>query len=303
MSQFLRSLTADLPLKIVALVLALCIWVIALLDRTYTTSLVVPVVLAKSASTQLLSDVDTKTATVTLTGRGKDLVNVRPGMLKFTLAPAEGKLGNKQLKLTATELRLPANVTLAAVDPEYVELRVNEAEARTVAVQVPTMGQPGNGLAISVNHPPATVRLLGAADEVKLIASVSTETLNLASVTQPGVVRLRVVPPANGLFATDPESVDITIGLEKEGAKIFLGVPVKAIAPSGRTIEIDPPEAQLAVAGPLSRIDSLKAEMITAVIKISGLGPGDYRLAAEIQLPPEFHLVKCEPQLFDITVK
>jgi YbbR domain-containing protein len=68
-------------------------------------------------------------------------------------------------------------------------------------------------------------------------------------------------------------------------------------------VEIDPVEAQIAVAGPASKIGSLKQSDITAQIRVSGLGPGDYQLAAEISLPPAFHMVKCEPQLFDVTVK
>jgi YbbR domain-containing protein len=260
------------------------------------------VVLVRSEAKRLLAHVDAARATVVLAGRGRDLVSIRPGRLQFTLAPTEAKLGKKQLRLTAAELRLPPNVALVSVEPEYVELRVNEASARMVAVAVPVAGRAAGGVAVVVNRPPATVRLLGPEDEVRLIAGVSTETLNLASVTQPGTVRLRVIAP-DGPYSTEPESVDVSVALEREGARIFLGIPVKAIAPSGRTVEVDPVEAQIAVAGPATVIDSLKAEQIAAVIKIVGLGPGDYRLAAEIVLPPEFHLVKCEPQLFDVTVK
>jgi YbbR domain-containing protein len=300
--QFLQWLAGDIPLKATALVLAVGVWAYAVLDRSYSVSLTVPVELGKSEAKELLSDVDTKQATVTLTGRGKDLVSVRPKELRFVLERSEAKLGRKQVKLTAAELGLPANITMDAVDPEYVQLSINPASARTVVVQVPVSGSVPNGMAATVNRPPASVRLLGPEEEVKLIGSVSTETLDLSGLTQSGTVRKKVVPPA-GSFATDPESVDISVTLDKEAARIFLGVPVKAIAPTGREVDIDPVEAQIAVAGPVATIDSLRVEQITAQIKISGLGPGDYRLAAEIVLPPEFHLVKCEPQLFDVTVK
>lgn len=301
-TQFLRGLVSNLPLKIAALVVAVGLWLIAALERNYTTTLTVPVTLASRETKAVLSDVDTRSAVVTLSGRGKDLLNVRPGRLAFRLALPEAKVGRRRLKLTAVELTLPKDVSLVAVDPEFVELHTGEASDRVVPVSVPLRGRPRAGVTVDVNSPPASVKLYGPGEELSLLGSVNTETLDLATVGQPGTRRLRIVPPA-GLYSAEPESVDIQIALEKEGARIFLGLPVAVIAPSGREIVVDPPEAQIAVAGPVSRIDSLKPADITARIKISGLGPGDYRLAAEIVLPPEFRLVKCEPQLFDVTVK
>jgi YbbR domain-containing protein len=301
-TQFLRGLVSNLPLKIAALLVALSLWLIAALDRTYSTTVVVPVTLASSDSRSVLSDIDTRTATVTLTGKGKDLLNVRRSRLGFRLNVPETRVGRRQLRLLAADLALPKDVALAAVDPEFVELRTGEATARVVQVSVPLRGVPPSGVTVTVNRPPASVKLHGPEDELALLATVNTESLDLGTVSQPGTRRLRVVPPP-GLYLAEPESVDIQVSLEREGARIFLGIPVTSIAPGGRQIEIDPDEAQVAVAGPVGRIDSLKAADIAARIKISGLGPGDYRLAAEIVLPPGFRLVKCEPQLFDVTVK
>ena len=42
---------------------------------------------------------------------------------------------------------------------------------------------------------------------------------------------------------------------------------------------------------------------IGARIKISSLGPGEYKLAAEISLPGGFRLVRCEPQLFEVLIR
>ena len=303
MSEILRSLVRDLPLKIVALLTAVFLWFFGVLDRSYTRTVTVPIALGKGGTKRIISDIDTRSAVVTLEGKGKDLLGVHFRQLVLLVTPPEGKVGSRQLRLNAADLKLPPNITVRAIDPEFVDLRLNEASMKSVVVVVPTTGQPPNGAAITVNRPPARVRLLGSADDVKLVTAVQTETLNLATVSQPGTRRLRVIPPEGESFSTEPESADIVIALEREGARIFLNVPVKAVVPEGRTAEVDPPEAQIAIAGPASKMDSLKMSDIVAQIKVSGLGPGDYQLAAELSLPPEFHLVKCEPQLFDVTVK
>jgi YbbR domain-containing protein len=303
MSQLLGFLTRDISLKIVALFIAGFFWVIAVLDRTYDVRVVVPVAAAKSDTRRVIPDIDVKNAVVTLEGKGRDLLGVKARQLAFRLEIPDGKVGTRQLQLSPAALKLPPDVRVRALDPDNVELKLSAAANRMVGVQVPTRGRPASGIALSVNEPPAQVKLSGTDEDVKLAAAVTTETLDLATVTEPGHRRLKVVPPEDGRYSVEPESVDVVIALEKEGARIFLGMPVKVVAPDARNVEIDPTEAQIAVAGPASRIGSLKQSDITAQIKVSGLGPGDYQLAAEISLPPDFHLVKCEPQLFDVTVK
>jgi YbbR domain-containing protein len=303
MTQLLRFLTRDLSLRLVALFIAGFFWVVAVLDRTYNVRLSVPVTAARSGTRQVIPDIDVKNAVVTLEGKGRDLLGVKPRQLAFQLEIPDGKVGTRQLQLSPAALKLPPDVRVRALDPDNVEMKLSAAQSRAVAVQVPTRGQPASGVALSVNEPPAQVKLSGTEEDVKLAPAVTTETLDLATVTEPGRRRLKVIPPEGGRYAVVPESVDVTIALEKEAARIFLGVPVKVVGADAGRVEIDPVEAQIAVAGPASRTGTLKPADIVAQVRVSGLGPGDYQLAAEISLPPGFHMVRCEPQLFDVTVR
>lgn len=303
MFQLLRFLTHDVSLKIVALFIAGFFWVVAVLDRTYDVQVTVPVTAAKSDAKQVIPDIDVKNTVVTLEGKGRDLLGVKSRQLAFRVEIPDGKVGTRQLQLSPAALKLPPDVRVRTLDPDNVELKLSAASSRMVGVQVPTRGQPPSGISLSVNEPPARVKLSGTEEDLKVASAATTETLDLASVTAPGRRRLKVVPPEDGRYAVQPESVDVVIGLEKEGARIFLGLPVTPVGIDAQRVEIDPTEAQIAVAGPASRIASLKQSEITAQIKVSGLAPGEYQLAAEITLPPGFHLVKCEPQLFDVTVK
>jgi YbbR domain-containing protein len=303
MSQLLRFVTHDVSLKILAVFIAGFFWVMAVLDRTYDVRVTVPITATRSEAKQVIPDIDVKNTVVTLEGKGRDLLGVKSRQLAFRLEIPDGKVGTRQLQLSPAVLKLPPDVRVRTLDPDNVELKLSAAASRMVQVQVPTKGQPASGTALSVNEPPAQVRLSGTEEDLKVASAVMTETLDLAAVTEPGRRRLKVVPPEDGRYAVQPESVDVVIGLEKEGARIFLGLPVTAAGADPQRVEIDPIEAQIAVAGPASRIASLKQSDITAQIRVSGLAPGEYQLAAEITLPPGFHLVKCEPQQFDVIVK
>ena len=303
MSQLLRFVTHDVSLKVLALFIAGFFWVMAVLDRTYDVRVTVPITATRSEAKQVIPDIDVKNTVVTLEAKGRDLLGVKSRQLAFRLEIPDGKVGTRQLQLSPAALKLPPDVRVRALDPDKVEMKLSAAASRMVQVQVPTKGQPASGTALSVNEPPAQVRLSGTEEDLKVVSAVMTETLDLAAVTEPGRRRLKVVPPEGGRYSVQPESVYVVIGLEKEGARIFLGLPVTAAGADPQRVEIDPTEAQIAVAGPASRIVSLKQSDITAQIRVSGLAPGEYQLAAEITLPPGFHLVKCEPQQFDVIVK
>ena len=303
MTQMVRLILGNFSLKIIALFFAIFLWAVAVLDRTYEVRVDVPVqVVEKGRTERVITNVDAKVAVVVLSGKGKELFRVRRSALKFLPVVPEGKYGTRQVRLNLSDLKLPANVIVRSIEPEVVEVKLGPAQRKKVSVLVPTKGQsPAGMMAFSVRAT-ATVTLVGPADELEGYNTVWTETLDLSTVRQGEIRRLRVVPPA-GNFSCIPESVEVEIVLEKEAARIFLGLPVQVIVPPTIDVEVVPNEAQIAVAGPASRIDSLKPSQIAVQIKISGLSPGSYRLGADVILPERFRMVKIEPQLFDVTVR
>lgn len=300
----MRVLVSNIGLKMLALVLAVLLWVYAALDRTYEVTTTVPVVAVRRQSGEaVVTDVDVRSAEVTLAGKGRDLLRVRRDRLGFRPSVPEGRTGTRQVKLTASDLKLPGSITVRSIEPEAVELKLSPAMSRSVNVLVPTRGQVGSGMTVVGLTPLTAVTIVGPAEALGLFSSVATETLNLATLTRDCTLRLGLAQPVEPGVSLDPDTVAVEVRLAREGAKIFLGVPVKVVAPPTIQVELDPEEAQIAVAGPAAKLDSLTKEQVSARIKIAGLKPGEHRLAAEIVLPPGFRLVKCEPQLFDITIR
>lgn len=302
MSHIVSLFTSNLPLKALALLLAVFLWLLGVLDRSYIVNVNVPIVLERPASGGYVSELDAELARVTLEGRGRDLLKLRRSALRLRVRLPEGDIGRRQFKLNPADLRLPSGITVREIEPAQITFRLNPVDSRTVTVNVPTIGKPAGGLVIAVK-PVEPVQLFGPPGELRLFTSVTTETLDLSTITQPGTRRLRIILPEGEAFMARPESVTVTITTEQEVARIFLDVPVVVIAPNVDRVSLNPATAQIAVAGPASRIDSLKTPDIGTRIKISGLGPGQYKLAAEISLPEGFRLVRCEPPLFEVTIR
>ncbi len=301
---FLRILFANLPMKLLALLFALFLWGVAALERQYEITLEVPIkVVEKGEKERVITNVDAKNARVTLSGKGKELLRIRRSQLTFQPLVPEGRFGSRQVRLNSADLKLPAGITVRTIEPELVEVKLGPAQARDVKVIVPTKNWPSGGMTITEIRPLSGVKLIGPSDEIENYNTVTTETLDLSRV-QSGERRvLRVLVPTGRGFSAVPESVMVEVTLEREAARIFLGLPVKVIAPPTMDISVEPDEAQIAIAGPANMIDSLKTTDITVQIKIASLPVGEHRLGADVLLPPRFRLVKCEPQLFVVTIR
>jgi YbbR domain-containing protein len=299
----LRLLFGDIGLKILALLIAVFIWFVAVLNREYVTSYRVPISLDNIETRKIISEFETRHAEVAIAGKGSELVTLRLKTPKFSLTVPEGRAGIMELRLNAADLELPAGLAVRSITPEFIELRLNEVGTRTVAIDVPTRGRPAEGLTISAVRPLSRVELVGPEDEVRLFARVYTESLDLGRIRETDTLTLRVLPPDAEGFSTNPETVAVVVDVEKEAARIFLGIPVRASAPEGREVVVEPEAAQVVVAGPASRLDELKPTQVQARIDAGSLEAGDHQLAADIVLPPEFHLVRCEPARFRVTVR
>lgn len=301
--QIFRIVTGNIGLKLLALFFAVFLWLVAVLDRSYEVRVRVPIVLGDSTQTgRVITDVDVQTAVVTISGKGKELLRLRPQRLEFRPVVPEGRFGSRQIRLNIGDLNLPGNLTVRAVEPEVIEVRLGPAATREVQVEVPTRGQPGGGMMVAELRVSTPVRISGAAGAVERIAQLSTETLDLSSVRGDEVRRLAVRVPQPGLISI-PDSVEVEIRLVKEGARILLGLPVRVLAPPNVDVRVEPAEAQVAVAGPADRIDSLRASDITVQLRPPSLNPGQYRLEAEVVLPDGFRLVKIEPPLFELKIR
>jgi YbbR domain-containing protein len=308
-TDLLRAMFSNLPLKLTALFLALLLWAYAVLERTYDHRFTVPVLVQRGTdSTSVVTDIDAERAVVQVEAKGKDLVRLKYRQMAFRPEVPAGRSGTRQVRLSAGDLNLPPQVAVRSLKPEAVEMRLSPAAWREVEVAVPTRGRPNDVAGRSVTVLAVTarsrVRVTGPEEDLALVAAVNAETLDLGRITHAGRHRLRVLAPQGEGFRVRPESVDVDVVLEREGARILFDVPVRVATTEGVGVDVEPEVAQIAVAGPQSRIDSLRAGSVSLTIRIASPRPGSYRLAAEVsELPPGFRLVKCEPALFDVTVR
>jgi len=301
---FCRFLFRNLPLKIIALVVAAIVWFYAVLERAQTSTMDLPITLGKIPVGMLVASIDTPRARAQLAGKGRDLMLLRLRKPAFRLNLTTENPGRVRVKLDQDQSNLPAGVQVVSAKPEYVSVDLDQQARRLVKVAIPTRGKPAEGYVVTSVKSLDNVYLSGPQEEIGLTTTVAAESLSVAGLSSNTQRRVQVMPPAGKRFHTDPESVNVAVRIEPEENRVFPAVTISVFKSTVRTVLVKPARAQITVSGAADAVRALDLQDIAATLKITDTLPkGKYELPCEIALPSGITLVKCDPPVFEVDVK
>ncbi len=302
--RILRIFFSNIPFKIVAIILAVSVWVLAVLIRPQTITIAVPIKIINLPQDLVVTKINTNKVNVTLQSRGSDFVRflLRPPLYNLDLALA--KQGAYRIKFAPDELVVSAPVLLKLINPEYSEVTIERLDRKSVMIQIPRRIEPQKGIYITNVTTQDTVILSGPESEIRFIKEVTTDSLFVSDYSSPQIIRkLRIVLPDTQYYRVTPESVSVIAVIEKEATKILADIPVNIMSSTQNIATVKPKTATITVRGAKSNIDTLQSSEIKLNIHTLKLNVGEYKIPAEINLPKEIILVHCEPQLFEVKIR
>jgi YbbR domain-containing protein len=170
-----------------------------------------------------------------------------------------------------------------------VEIDVNAVEtSRTVRIRPLVTGAPAAGFEVgAVTADPAVVTLRGAPEVLAAIAEVLTEPISLSGTNATLQATGTLVVPEGARLA-DPAASEPTIVIEIRETiatrTLLLGLECVG-APSGSACLPQIEQVAVIVSGTLSDLDALDVASLTAVLDVTGLGPGDHLVRPTVALP------------------
>jgi len=227
-----RLFARNWTLKLVALGLAVMLWVVVRVEAPVSESIVgVPVeVVVTDANWMLVGQPDPQTVEVAFEGTTRDLMrlnaqNVRVRVLLDSVTTSDTALG-----LVREQVVLPEGSDAVAEDviPGLVELRLDRVQTRSVAFVVPTVGTLDTTLALLADPEPspAQARIRGPAGRLEAVRSVPLEVLDLSQIEGSGAVRLAVDTSALPGLEVTPHQVDVTLNVEPLAIRTLVNIPV-----------------------------------------------------------------------------
>lgn len=232
----LRGVLFDnLGLKLVALLIAVVIYLNAYTDRPATLIVSFPVQFQDLADSLTLTGNAPSTVQAELRGTGKQLIQLRVTEPAVKLSLAGVGLGRYERTLTPDDLPLPDGVDVSVermVSPRTVDLQVDLKGVRELPVAVRLEGDPAGG-AIQTGPVRAVPRALAVTGPVSVLATL--DSVRLAGIRVAGrrdTVTLRATPVLPQWCSSSPAVVEVEVPI---GAAVARRIPLALSAPAGVT--------------------------------------------------------------------
>jgi len=282
-----RLLERNVILQVVAVILAVALWVTATAEQNpedQHTFDAVPLGI-RDAPEGLAVTGPPRPAKVNITVRCRRRVyeKLDSGSFEAFVSLAGGNEGDCDYPV---EVVLPEDVELVEINPASASVTLAKVVEHQMPVDPVLVGNPAEDfVVIRVLCSPERVSVRPEPGRELDIDRVRTAPVDISGRTS-GLAVIVPVQEPEGVFSVEPESVEVTVEI---GAELTLeGIPVSArnVAP-GIVSHLEPGAVDLVLRGTKTLLDRLEVETsaVEAWVDAGGLGPGSHVVPVAVDLP------------------
>jgi YbbR domain-containing protein len=205
-------------------------------------------------------------------------------------------------RIFSDAIKLPLGVKVLSINPNVVQMRVEESKKKPVAVKVSTIGDPPEGFKVLKSEIlPGMIRIKGPKNRVQMITALSTIPVDLSLLKETTVIPLSFDFKSMGI---DPDSVLPEMNIEIQGrgpAFKVKHVPLKVKSTGKATL--DDEEVTVIVRTDPGESVKVDGDEVSALVDVRDMPSGEYEKLIRVQLPEKVHLVKVIPSSTRVVVK
>jgi YbbR domain-containing protein len=207
----------NLGYQLLAVVMALFLWVVARGSSSVERGFDIPVVLQGVPDDLVVVEQGADAVNVRVLGTRAALRNFDPQHLEYPLDVSTSKPGQAAFEVDLSRFDLPRGARIVSRSPSRIDLSFDRRVAKTLRVRPDLEGAPADGYRItSVTVDPPRVRIEGARSEVLRLAEVATETIDVGGATSPLEKEVRVSTGPGHVWADAPRVVKVRVAVELE---------------------------------------------------------------------------------------
>jgi YbbR domain-containing protein len=293
-------------LKMLALALAVLLWLVVSGEETVERSVRVPLELQQVPQGLDLMSEPPNTVDVLVRGASDAVSRMSPGDLVAVLDLRAARPGRRLFPLTPQEVRAPFGVDVVEITPNTVAMTFEKEAAREIPVAPSVEGRPAPGYVIGqIKSDPANVQVIGPEDALDRIRAAMTEPVQVGGATAPvtEAVTVGVADPYVRLKAPLVANVTVNV-IPAPEERTFARLPVRirnlASREDGRA---RPSTVSVTVRGGRETIDALRPDAVDVYVDASGLSPGTYTLPVHADPGPDAGVARINPVDVRITIR
>lgn len=261
-----RRVAQNWQLKLLAVALAVLLWVVVSAEQITTAWLPVPLVIRNTDSDYRLESLDApEEVEVRLSGSARDILDLMLRRPSFVLSLSDIQNPVETRFLEPRMLQLPPQMEVTPLDvrPSSVRLEFTRIAIKRVPVRARLAGQLGPEWAVvdTLIGDPSFVDLSGPSDSLGPISEIYTIPIVLSGADS--IIDRTVPIDTAGLagIALSVNEINISGRIDRVVERAITNVPVEI--PSGMRVE--PPGVTVTLRGPRSKLASMSASTIRVI--------------------------------------
>jgi YbbR domain-containing protein len=300
-----RAFADELPLKVLAMVLAVTLFVLVRNDKDATSGAYVKVIYTLPEDRVLVSD-PVSEVKVSVRGPWTKLQHLDRSLEPIRIDLT--KVHTSEVRIDEDAIKVPTGVRVASIVPSELHVEFEPRLVREVPVQPILEGQPAEGYrVVKVTAQPAKVRVDGAKSAVEAIERVPTRPMRVTDARGPvkGDVALEA-PPLHTRFL---ESTTVSVHAEVEAAiveKTFEALPIKIMGLVRMDGTVEPPTARLVLRGPSVLVNEVSEATVSVRVEASLIDtrpPAKYIRSLTVSGLPAGVAAEVQPDTIMLTTK
>jgi len=292
-------------LKLLALGIALLLWMAVAGEETVERGLRVPLELQQlPASLELTGDVPT-TVDVRVRGETGTLSRVGPGDVVAMLDLRSARAGHRLFPLTPTQMRVPFGVDVVQITPSAVAIAFEASAGKQVPVVPAVAGRPAPGFVLGpMTSDPATVDVVGPESAVQRVSFAVTEPVSVSGARDRvrETVVLGLVDPS--LRLKNARSATVTVQIAPAPLERTLRnrpVHLRGL-PAHLTAEAEPTAVDVTLRGSKDALNRVESDDVVAFVDVAGLGAGQYQLTVHADESRDAGVMHIDPAVVQVRI-
>lgn len=283
-----RLLFENVPLKVLSLLLAAALFLLAREDRVKETEIDLPVIVGKVDELAVFTGDAPRSVRIRLQGRWSRLLRVLESRLEPYLVDVKGYEDGSVYPFDTGRIEALLGVhglRVLSVFPPSMVVHVEPRTSKMVPVVPDLVGEPDTGYLIEerqIQLAPALVEVSGASTDIADVENVRTAPIDLRGLNQTLTTQIALRRPTGRRVWVKPERISVTIPLtERIVSDELVAVPITLTnCGPGYVCTVEPTHVRVRVSGPLLALRELKAlggeRMLEVDARRAGGNPGRY---------------------------
>jgi YbbR domain-containing protein len=296
--------TRNLRFKLLALVLAIGLWFMAVGRERAEVGLTVPLEMKGFPPDLVVANEVPDGISVRIRGSVPLTRQVADRGLRFSIDLSGAKAGPNNFNLLPEVLGLPRGLDVTRLVPSQITVVLEPVTLKRVNILPVIKGEPGGGFVIEdILLEPRNVGIRGPQSSLDKIDIVWTEPIDVTKAAGSTTVPVKLAMP--DVSVTPAEKIQITARLEmreKIVTRTFSAVPVEGIN-TDLDYTVTPEAVEVTISGPLSTMTELATGKALHVrLNLVDLGPGRYRRPVDVSVPPDMKVVSVKPETVQVKI-